>query len=92
MNPGEIRTAIANKAHSDKLDLTSPHHAFVVAKFTPQAATAGPLLWTFESSHEAQSFAERQYGEVFLMSTNPQHGLQRVQGGKLVFIDEGTKV
>jgi hypothetical protein len=90
MEAQQVRQAIAAKAASQNIDLSSPQHIFVVAKFTPQAQTQGPLLWAFDDQNEAQLFAERQRGDVYLMSGNPQHGLQMVQDGKLVFTDQGA--
>jgi hypothetical protein len=90
MNPQQVRRAIAEKATAEGIDVSSPHNAFIVAKFTPQAQTHGPLLWTFGDLNEAQLCAERQPGDVYLMSTNPQHGLQKVEGKELLFVDAGA--
>jgi hypothetical protein len=88
MEANRIRELIAAKAAIERIDLASGATKFVVAKFTPQAQTAGPLLWGFSDLNEAHLFAERQLGEVYLMSSNPNHGLQKVRDGHLVFMDE----
>ena len=80
------------KAATEKIDLSLPRNAFVVAKFTPQWSTKGPLLWGFHDLTDAQLFAERQSGDVYLMSANPQHGLQSIRGGEPIFIDDGNSV
>jgi hypothetical protein len=69
------------------VDLTLPNNAFIVAQKTPQ----GWILNPFSDLHAAENYAREMdrigNKDVYVMSANRQHGLQKMVTAQLLFVE-----
>jgi len=89
-NPQEVKQAILQEVAASKLDLRRPENAFIVANFTAQADQRGPLLKAFGDLANAEQYAlaiDTGRTDIYIMSANPQHGLQKLLDRKLKFVE-----
>ena len=88
--PRQVREAIWHKALRDGTEANNLKDLFFVAIFTVQHRLE-PLLYKFDNLMSAEKYALQAYTgniPVYVMSANPQHGLQQVVNNQLVFVLE----